>query len=432
MHRRLVSLERKASAQTGAAAAAQTRTASHAAAQHAEPAAEQPMVTDPEPAADTEGAAPALDPWDPNVPDSFDQPAEQAEADPEEQSEADLAEPMQTGYHYEDEDPEEGEAPAEAQAPSPLLRVGFTPEQIETLNKVYGGMPPAAAAEPPAKRAKTEPSFTFFARGSLAAFTAYTRKYQLLKMKLGTFDSRSTEQHVQQYIKGLPDTVKSTVVSYRATVAEAGLLLTPRHGSHASATGCTTERCMCQRMPNPTASSTLPTLTLRTPACIPVISGGSWLTTACATSAGNRAMTSQTLALRLGSRAKATSLVPVGPPNVVAAAAAAVTAPPAVDADASVAAGDLASTAPAPHHTSAASSPSRLRSEPTMHRTWTRLCLQREARMRTWGQKKRERSNSLNSLLLCLLHMNSRSKLLLLESVLAKPTVAIITLIQLS
>ena len=33
-------------------------------------------------------------------------------------------------------------------------------------------------------------------QGTLAAFTAYTRKYQQLQMRLGDYDTRSTEQHV--------------------------------------------------------------------------------------------------------------------------------------------------------------------------------------------------------------------------------------------
>ena len=36
--------------------------------------------------------------------------------------------------------------------------------------------------------------------GTLGAFTAYTRINEQLHLRLGDFDSRSTAQHVRQYI----------------------------------------------------------------------------------------------------------------------------------------------------------------------------------------------------------------------------------------
>lgn len=133
MHKRVLALEQKPTAQ--AFAAPQAETAQHAAPQQtavaaAQPiAAAQPMITDPEPAAETEGdetwTPPVPDPWDPNgIPytDGFDQPEDQ------EGTEEDPAQPMQTGYDYETAAAEEGEAPAQPPTPSPLLAVGFTQE----------------------------------------------------------------------------------------------------------------------------------------------------------------------------------------------------------------------------------------------------------------------------------------------------------------
>ena len=62
--------------------------------------------------------------------------------------------------------------------------------------------------------------------GSLGAFTAYTKDYQQLQMRLGDFDSRITAQHVRQYMKGLPDNVKQIIVTHQVTHPDAYTFLT--------------------------------------------------------------------------------------------------------------------------------------------------------------------------------------------------------------
>ncbi len=52
---------------------------------------------------------------------------------------------------------------------------------------------------------------------SLTAFIGYTREYQQLPMGLGKHDGRSTEQHVQQYIKNLPPGLKNLIVTQMVT-----------------------------------------------------------------------------------------------------------------------------------------------------------------------------------------------------------------------
>ena len=54
-------------------------------------------------------------------------------------------------------------------------------------------------------------------QGNVTAFTAYTRKYQQLQMSLGSNDGRSPAQHVQHYIKNLPEYLKSLIVSHQVT-----------------------------------------------------------------------------------------------------------------------------------------------------------------------------------------------------------------------
>ena len=61
---------------------------------------------------------------------------------------------------------------------------------------------------------------------SLGAFTAYTKDYQQLQMRLGDFDSRSTAQRVRQYMKGLPDNVKQIIVTHQVTHLVAYMFLT--------------------------------------------------------------------------------------------------------------------------------------------------------------------------------------------------------------
>ena len=57
-------------------------------------------------------------------------------------------------------------------------------------------------------------------QGNVNAFTAYTRKYQQLQMSLGSNDGRTPAQHVQHYIKNLPENLKSLFVSHQVTNPE--------------------------------------------------------------------------------------------------------------------------------------------------------------------------------------------------------------------
>ena len=56
---------------------------------------------------------------------------------------------------------------------------------------------------------------------TLAAFTTFTREHQQLQMRLGEYDGKSIAQHVQQYIKGLPEDLYSLLVSHVVTNPDA-------------------------------------------------------------------------------------------------------------------------------------------------------------------------------------------------------------------